>query len=105
MVWRDEKMFRISERGRFRGTFANRRAFYRDRGHSRERDHRMEIKQRRVPPRGFTLIELMLVVAIIALLTSIMLPSLGKAKGKAEQVACLKKIANLGVATHIYLAE
>ncbi len=51
---------------------------------------------------AFTLVELLVVVAIIALLVSILLPSLGKAKEHAYQVRCLAHLGSLMKAHHIY---
>ncbi len=54
---------------------------------------------------GFTLVELLVVVAIIALLVSILLPSLGAAKELARQVVCASSLRNLGLAVNFYTNE
>ncbi len=52
---------------------------------------------------GFTLIEILVVVAIIALLISILLPSLSVAREQARVAKCLANLKALGVATSAYL--
>ena len=55
--------------------------------------------------RGFTLVELLVVIGIIALLISILLPSLNKARESARKVACASNQRELSNMLHIYAAE
>ena len=55
--------------------------------------------------RGFTLIELLVVVAIIALLVSILLPTLGRAKELAKQAMCRANLKGIGSAWALYQNE
>jgi prepilin-type N-terminal cleavage/methylation domain-containing protein/prepilin-type processing-associated H-X9-DG protein len=55
--------------------------------------------------RGFTLIELLVVIAIIALLLSIIVPALRKAKESAWNVICRNNLRHYGLAGQMYLEE
>lgn len=56
-------------------------------------------------PRGFTLIELMIVIAIIAILTSILVPNFVRARSQGRVTACKTNLKNLAAATESYATD
>src|SRR3954466_5030347 len=58
-----------------------------------------------MPPRAFTLVELLVVIGIIALLLAILLPALSRARESANRAVCLSNVRQVATAFISYTAD
>jgi prepilin-type N-terminal cleavage/methylation domain-containing protein/prepilin-type processing-associated H-X9-DG protein len=65
----------------------------------------LRLLRSRVRRNGFTLLELLVVVALVGLLAGLLFPVLARARAAARQTACLSNLRQLNLTHHLYLQD
>src|SRR5438067_13897072 len=66
---------------------------------------RPAVRRRHAASFAFTLVEILVVIAIIAILAALLLPALGRAKANGQRVSCLSHLKQLAAASQMYMAD
>jgi prepilin-type processing-associated H-X9-DG protein/prepilin-type N-terminal cleavage/methylation domain-containing protein len=67
-----------------------------------KRSRKISVQQPDKKKKAFTLVELLVVTAIIAILTGILLPSLARSKDSAKRIKCVNHLRQIGLASQMY---
>ena len=60
---------------------------------------------RKTGPMGFTLVELLVVMGIVAVLAGLLLPAVSVARRRAQRAACISNLRQCGIALNLYLQD
>ena len=72
---------------------------------SNQPPHPMHQRKRKGSALGFTLIELLVTIAIIAIVASLLMPALARAKSKVRSVSCLNNERQVILAWFLYIGD